>query len=121
MNIKFFDLARKISKLSNHRYHKIGSVIVRGSRIVSVGTNHIKTHPRSPHPFKSLHAEMAAILFAKQDLRNCDLYVFRETKNGNLAKSFPCIYCQTMIKNSKIKNIYCTVTNNYAKTSVGKL
>lgn len=115
MNLKFFDLAKKVSKLSNHKHFQIGSVIVRGSKIISVGTNNIKTHPRSPHPFSSLHSEMAAILLAKQDLKGCDLYVFREIKNGTLALSRPCEYCWKMISGSGIEEVHYT-TNGGHKT-----
>jgi len=113
MNLKFFDLAKKVSKLSNHKLFKMGSVIVRGSKVISVGTNNIKTHPRSPHPFKSLHAEMAAILLTKQDLKGCELYVFRELKNGKLALSRPCEYCWELIYASGIKEVHYTVNEGH--------
>ena len=106
MNLRFFDLARKISKLSNHHHHKIGSVIVRGSKIVSVGTNNLKTHPRSTHPHFSLHSEMAAVLLAKQDLHGCEIYVYRETKNGVPALSRPCMYCMPFIKEAGLKEVH---------------
>jgi deoxycytidylate deaminase len=108
MNVKFFDLAKKISKLSNHGHHKLGSVIVRGSKIVSVGTNNTKTHPKSTHPHFSLHSEMAAILLAKQDLKDCELYVFRETKDGVWALARPCQYCWELISESGIKAVHFT-------------
>lgn len=113
MDIKFFDLAKKISKLSNHGHHKLGSVIVRGSKIISVGTNKIKTHPRSTHPFHSLHSEMAAVLLAKQDLTNCEIYVYRETKSGIPAMARPCIYCLPFIKEAGIKEVHYSITGNY--------
>jgi deoxycytidylate deaminase len=113
VNIKFFDLAKKVSKLSDHKHHKIGSVIVRGSKIISVGTNKIKTHPKSTHPHRSLHSEMAAILLAKQDLKECALYVFREIKNGTLALSRPCEYCWQMITESGIKKVHYTIDGGH--------
>lgn len=108
MNLKFFDLAKKVSKLSDHKHFRIGSVIVRGTKIVSVGTNKVKTHPKSTHPHHSLHSEMAAILLAKQDLSDCELYVFRETKNGTLALSRPCKYCWELISEAGIKEVHFT-------------
>lgn len=115
MNLRFFDLAKKVSKLSDHKNFHIGSVIVRGSKVISVGTNKIKTHPRSPHPFGSLHSEMAAILLAKQDLKGCELYVFREIRNGTFALSRPCQYCWELISEAGIKEIHYT-TNGGHKT-----
>jgi len=118
MNLKFFDLAKKVSKLSNHKHHKIGSVIVRGNKVISVGINNIKTHPRSLHPFFSLHSEMAAILLAKQDLIGCEIYVFRQIKDGTTAIAKPCQYCEQMIKEASIKEIHYTVTNGYKSEKV---
>lgn len=117
MNLKFFDLAKKVSKLSNHSHHRLGSVIVRGSKIVSVGTNKVKTHPRSTHPFHSLHSEMAAILLAKQELYGCEIYVYRETKDGIPALSKPCIYCLPLIQESGIKKIHYSVNGSYKTES----
>lgn len=113
MNTKFFDLAKKISKLSNHPRFQLGAVIVRGSKVISVGINHIKTHPKSPHPFKSLHCEMAAVLLAKQDLTNCEIYVYREIKSGEKAISRPCVYCIPFIQDVGIKKIHYTIDGGY--------
>lgn len=113
MHIKFFDLAKKVSKLSNHKHHKIGSVIIRGNKVISVGTNNLKTHPRSLHPYFSLHGEMAAILFSKQDLKDCEIYVFRQTKDGVPALAKPCQYCEQMIREASIKEVHYTVGGGY--------
>jgi deoxycytidylate deaminase len=118
MNIKFFDLAKKVSKLSNHHHHKIGSVIVRGSKIVSVGTNNIKTHPKSTHPHFSLHSEMAAVLLAKQDLYGCEIYVYRETKDGIPAISRPCTYCFPFIKEAGLKEVHYSINGDYKTEKV---
>ena len=113
MNIKFFDLAKKVSKLSNHGHHKLGSVIVRGSKIISVGTNNIKTHPRSPHPYFSLHAEVAAILLAKQDLYGCELYMYREIKSGVPSMSRPCVYCLPFVREAGISEVHYSINGGY--------
>lgn len=113
MNVKFFELAKKVSKLSNHKHYKMGSVIVRGSKIVSVGVNNIKTHPKSNHPFKSLHCETAAILLAKQDLYGCEIYVYRETKAGFPVIARPCIYCFPFIKEAGLKEVHYSVNGTF--------
>ena len=108
MTPKFFDLAKKVSKLSNHTRFKIGAVIVRGTKIISVGTNKYKTHPKSPHPYSSLHAEMAAVLLARHDVRGCDIYVYRETKAGVPAMSRPCVWCRPFIREAGLRRVhYC--------------
>jgi dCMP deaminase len=118
MNIRFFDLAKKVSKLSNHTRHQLGAVIVRGSKVVSVGINNIKTHPKSPHPYKSLHCEMSAILLAKQDLTGCEIYVYREVKTGAPAMSRPCVYCMPFIQDTGITQIHYTVNSGYKTESI---
>lgn len=118
MNVKYFDLARKVSKLSDHKRFSLGAVIVDGSKIISVGANKLKTHPKSTHPYSSLHAEMAAIISARQDLSKCDIYVYRGIKPGTPAMAKPCVYCQAMIQEAGIKNIYYTTTNTYEVMTV---
>jgi len=113
MNTRFFDLARKISKLSNHERHKLGAVIIRGSKIVSIGVNNLKTHPRSTHPYSSLHAEMAAVVSAKQDLNKCEIYVYRETKEGIPAMARPCVYCFPFIQEAGLKFVHYSIDGNY--------
>ncbi len=106
MKIRFFELANRVSKLSNHKRYQIGSVITKGSTVISVGFNQLKTHPKSTHPYKNLHAEMSAILLSKTDLSGCDLYVYRATKDKVPAIAKPCVYCMELIKLSGIKHIH---------------
>jgi len=54
---------------------------------------------------------MAAILLAKQDLKGCELYVYRETKDGTKALSRPCQYCWELISQVAIKDVHFTVHN----------
>jgi deoxycytidylate deaminase len=56
MREKHFALAQKISRLSSHHSHKLGAVIAKRNKVVSVGYNQIKTHPVSTHPYQQLHA-----------------------------------------------------------------
>src|SRR3990167_10713106 len=113
MKQKFFKLAEKIAELSPHLQHKLGAVIVEGNKIVSVGFNGGKTHPKSNSYNKVLHAEEQAILLAKRSLYNCEIYVFRRTKQGNLGMSMPCKSCFRLIIKSGIKTIHYTMDKNF--------
>jgi deoxycytidylate deaminase len=114
MKHKFFELARKLAFKSNHHTHKLGCVIVRKNEIVSLGFNKLKTHPKSNHPFKSLHAELDAILSAdREDIRGADLYIFRETKFGNPAMAKPCKYCEAAIKEVGINRVFYSCNNGF--------
>lgn len=118
MKSRFFDIAKAASKHSDHPAHKLGAVIVKGNKVVSVGFNKNKTHTKSNHAWKRLHAEISAIIKAKQDLTGCSIYVYRETKNGDLGMSKPCPSCFSAIRESGIKIVYYTTETGFTKETV---
>ena len=101
-------LAEKTSKRGEHWQHRVGAVIVLKSGKVVFGWNKNKTHPKSTHPWHSLHAEMDVILKAKTDLCGARLYVARLGKNGSLRNAKPCPACMAMIVASGISTIHFT-------------
>ncbi len=106
---KFFKVCKKVAIYSDHHQHKIGAVIVKRNKILSTGFNKLKTHPLSPHPFRSCHAEFVAISFlSSEQLKGSTIFVYRETKQGELANSRPCSYCYSLIKSKGIKKIVYT-------------
>jgi deoxycytidylate deaminase len=115
MKIKFFDLARTLSKHSDHPHHKLGAVITRGNKIISLGYNKNKTHTKSNHSWKRLHAEITAIIKAKQDISGCSIYVFRETKQGQPAMARPCSSCMEAIREAGIKRVYYSSNDGYTR------
>ena len=81
-----------IAKLSACRY-RLGAVIYRGRKPISVGVNVIKTHTDHQHYGQhviSIHAEHAAILKAATSVDGCTLYVARD---GGTT-SMPCVSCR---------------------------
>lgn len=119
MKIKFFEIAKKLSKFSDHHQHKLGAVLTQKNRVVGIGFNKLKTNPKSTHLFKAHHAEFDAILNSeKYDLRGCDIYVYRETRNGDMAMSYPCASCYNLIKSKGIKNIYYTDLGIFKESKV---
>jgi dCMP deaminase len=113
MKLKYILLARKISKQSTHKF-QIGAVLVKKNKILSIGYNQAdKTHPKSPHPFKTIHAELDCILqISEEDVINTSIYIYREHANGELANAKPCIYCHGLLKNLGIKKVYYTDKNS---------
>jgi len=92
--------------------YRLGSVIVKGKTIVSVGTNSYKTHPLltrvTQYPY--LHAEQQALF--RYGLDNCEglsLYVCRIYKDNRFALSKPCKTCYNFIKIAGIKKVYYTL------------
>lgn len=112
--MRFEKLLNKLTNYSIHHSHKISCVIARGNKIVGVGVNKIKTHPRSNHPWSMIHAELDAILGCnKEDLNGADIYIYRQNKNGKLACSKPCTYCHELILLSGIKRVIYTFEGSY--------
>jgi len=104
---RFLDLAEYISKWSKDPSTKVGAVIVdRNRRIVSTGYNGFardvqdlkeRLDDRETKYKIVLHAEENAIMYAKQNLENCSLFV---------SKMPPCSHCASLIIQSGIKNVY---------------
>lgn len=114
-NKRFMDLAGFIASWSKDPSHKIGAVIVnKDKKIISTGFNGFakgiedteeRLNDKSIKRALMLHAEENAILHAKQDLSNCDIYI-----SGYLC----CIHCASLIIQSGIKTVY------YKNTRDGK-
>lgn len=119
MKMKFFDLAKKLSRNSTHYQHKLGAVIVKGNKIVGVGFNKLKTNSKSNHLYHSHHAELDAILNANtSDLTKMSIYVYRETKDGSLGSSKPCRFCEKLIASYGIKEVFYTDKAGYTSYKV---
>lgn len=111
---KFFEIAKRLSKKSEHHRHHIGCVITNGSKLVGLGFNRLKTHTRSTHPFHSIHAELHAILgITVSDLRGSKVYVYRENFWGQLAMSKPCPTCHKMLQDLGVREVFYTCENGY--------
>lgn len=112
MKSTYFKIAKRASKKSNHHTHHIGAVIVKGNRIVGIGYNQLKTHPKSYHDWGYLHAETKAILDTPKHLiKDSVIYLYRENKKGE-ALSKPCKYCEQMLKDYGVSTVYFTVAKN---------
>lgn len=129
-NRSFFNAARAVSELSDHK-HKLGCVVVLGHRIVSSGHNSkTKCHKMQAlmdkemfgcESFGPLHAEVDALipLIKKRvDLSRASIYIYREHKDGTTALAHPCSRCMGLIKRCGIKKIYYTTNDGYAVENV---
>ena len=106
-NERFMTLAELIGSWSKDPSRKIGAVIVdNDNRIVSTGFNGFarnildnieRLENKEIKRTLMLHAEENAILYAKQDLKDCSIYI---------AGLPPCVHCSSMIIQSGIKTVY---------------
>lgn len=122
----YFNAAKSISKLSDHRC-KIGCVVVKNHKIISSGHNSkTKFHAKQaikdkkffndPHALGPIHAEFDAINYLinqRVDLTNAQIYVYRENHNGELSMCRPCPRCMALIKSCGIKKIKYTGDNSF--------
>ena len=60
-HLKYFKLAKKQSEKSTHYQHKLGCVIVKNNRVLGLGFNKLKSHPKSPHAYSFIHAEFDSV------------------------------------------------------------
>lgn len=114
MKLKFFDIAKRLSKKSDHHRYRLGCVIVDKNSIIGFGYNQMKSHPKSPHKYKQIHAEFNAILgLLPYELKGSTMYVYREHKDGTLAEAKPCPSCQKLIQDCEIKEVFFTTKEGY--------
>ena len=106
-NTRFLELAEFIAAWSHDPSTKVGAVIVdKDRRIVSTGYNCLargvkdtsdRLDNREVKYKIILHAEENAIMFSKQNLEGCSLYV---------SSMPPCSHCASLIIQSGIKTVY---------------
>jgi len=102
--MKYLELASRIAKGgSEDRNYLIGCVGVRADGAIVVAPN---SWTKEPEP--RAHAEAKVI--QKSD-RGTVLYVARIHRDGKLAMAKPCVKCQALIKNKKIKRVYYSISN----------
>lgn len=109
---KYLELAKRLSKKSNHHRYHHGCIIVNKNTIVGFGYNQLKSHPKSPNRYKQIHAEFHAMLgVSTDDLFGSVVYVYRENKSGKIGMSKPCPDCERLLYQSGIKQIFFTTDN----------
>lgn len=109
---RFLQMAALVSTWSKDPSTKVGAVITRGKFVVSLGFN---GHPAGIRDSESrlldreqkyrtiIHAEMNAILSARQPLEDCTLYV---------VPFMPCSNCGAVIVQSGIKRVVTLENDN---------
>ena len=85
----------------------IGVVIVKDNRIISTAHNN-----KNSDNLVTSHAEIIAIEEAERSLKNwrldgCDMYITLE----------PCPMCASAIKQARIDNVYCALSNSDSNNS----
>lgn len=118
MNVNFFRLCKKAASKSNYETHKLGAIIVKNGKPVSVGWNKKTTHPLSTYRFQNQHAEFHAIIKSPVDVSGATIYLYREDRDGNLATSKPCSICEEFLRQKNIKRVVYTTYNGYEEMTL---
>lgn len=85
---------------------RVGAVLYRGSKILGIGSNDMRrTHPKSRHPFKAVHAETAALIDSGSDVSGARIYVHRIKKSGEPGLAAPCRHCSETLAFFGIRRI----------------
>lgn len=126
--IKYFNIAKEVAKLSDFHKQHLGCVVVYKKQILSVGYNQNKTHTlqatynqyrelNGDNVKHMLHAELDAlskIRYSDIDWSKVEIYIYRENRSTNeKALSYPCSACKQYIVKLGIKNIYYTGNNSF--------
>lgn len=101
--------AQKVATQSECENFRHAALLFRGKKVVSKGTNRLKTHPKGSGYHKRIHAESAAIFSAIRqgiDPSGYNILVVRINKENKLRLSKPCPDCQNLIKEHNIKKIF---------------
>ena len=113
----FFDKAREVSFLADHRC-KIGAVITHKNKIISAAYNQKfiwDELTKKFNPNATIHAEVAAILKIKNKriLRDCEIFIYRERAIGGLGICKPCGTCTRILKSFGLIKIHFTSPEGY--------
>tara|TARA_Y100001938_G_C7864387_1_gene317190 strand:+ start:200 stop:556 length:357 start_codon:yes stop_codon:yes gene_type:complete len=101
--------------INNGRTYHLAAILRRNGKIVRIGENTNKTHPRFKRQYEDgtwashMHAEMNVLRFAQPgDV----IEVMRFSACGNrITMAKPCRFCETEMKISKIKQVFYTDWN----------
>ena len=113
---KFKRIASEIS-LVNPRQKKHVSIIFSGNRIISVGINQHKSHPKAKeigYRFDEVHSELDALLKCRQR-KNIELFNFRFNRFGEQRISRPCCLCAPWCKMIFNKIYFTNDTYSYER------
>ena len=98
--------------LSNGRTYHVAAILRRNGKVVKIGENTDKTHPRFKRQYEDgtwashMHAEMNVLRFAKP---GDELEVMRFSKcNHEITMAKPCCICMQAIKDAGIKKVRYT-------------
>ena len=104
------EVAHRCALKSCHRF-RLGAVIFKGTRILGIGWNKPKTHPRANTPYNTIHSEFAAVLkvVSPQALKKASLYVHRVGRDQLVHLAKPCKHCSAMLAGIGLNDVFYSI------------
>lgn len=114
----YFRLAKNASLLNVNSPVRLrmGAVLIKKNRVLAFGSNHMKTHPHWANGVRyySIHCEIKTVMIAQNlnlDIRGCDMYIYRQTRDNKPACARPCESCFANLEEMGIDTVYFTENN----------
>lgn len=98
--------------LTSQQKYRLGAVLVKKGKVISVGTNIRRNHPDvcdDPMSQSGICAERMAIKRAGHNAEGAYLYVARVGKTGQPLLAKPCSRCVEAIEKAKVKRVIFTL------------
>jgi len=96
------------AKYSKFYSHKVGAAVFIGSRLISIGYNQKKSHPRN-QAIWSRHAEFDSLIHLMgEDSSKAILFVARLTRSNKISCAKPCPTCCELITKLGIRRVFYT-------------
>lgn len=106
---------------ASHSQWRVGAVLVKGGRVLSVGVNRYRNHPSKVEVNDvSYHAEEVAIRKAG-DPSGATIYVARLTRSGKIGLARPCVRCQAMLLEHDVNVAIWTEPVGWGKSRISRL
>jgi deoxycytidylate deaminase len=98
---RYIKIATKAAMKSQHHQHRLGSVLIRGSNVISTG-----------HNFSTVHSEHDCINRAfKSGTEGTIIIVVRVRRNGTMGMSRPCVCCLGRLINAGVERVIYTTND----------
>lgn len=114
--------AELVAKLSTHNTHAVGCAIYRKGKLISLGANSCKGHPKMTRYGAKVghHAEFAAIqkLKNKNLLQGATIVVARIMRDGTLGMSKPCEICAPLLVSLGVKRVIYSTQDGYKEERI---
>jgi tRNA(Arg) A34 adenosine deaminase TadA len=119
--LKWLTYAVDESLNASHSQWRVGAVLVRSGRVLSVGVNRYRNNPSKVDiDGVSYHAEEVAIRRAG-NADGATIYVARMTRSGKIGLARPCRRCQALLLENGVQYAIWTEPNGWGKARINRL